>query len=171
MAFHSPSPCELFANNGWLRPEAVESSAFKALQNGVSWATDTRWDSVRTPHLFMGLLSVADRRVREWCRMVGSDPESLLLQFAALFTQPPETPSPIVRLHREFLSENTLRVLRAAHGRARDAHRDRIRNSDLLVALFAVDRGIVADCFAEVGYPAERLEALAVTAEERNLES
>lgn len=158
---------DLFAPNGWLRPEAVENSAFKALQRGVCWAADTRWDSVRTPHLFMGLLSVPDRRVREWCRMLGSDPDSLLLQFATLFTQKPESPPSIVRLHREFLSENALRVLRAAQERSRRSNQPAVRISDLLVALFSPAGGIVSECFSDVGYPPERLAAFAVAAEER----
>ncbi len=167
MPSNTPLDNCLFAPNGWLRPESVESSAFKALQRAVCWAADTRWDSVRTPHIFMGLLSAPDRRVREWCRMLGSDPDSLLLQFAALFSQTPDAPAPTVRLHREFLSDNALRVLRVAEERSLRCRRPAIRISDLLIALFS-SVGIVADCFADVGYPPERLAAFAVAAEERN---
>ena len=169
MPLHSPSKCDLFAPNGWLRPEAAEEPAFKALERGAHWAADTGWDSIRTPHLFMGLLSVTDRHVRDWCRMLGSDPDTLLIQFAAMFTQACEAPKPVVRLNREFLSENALRVLRGARERTRLGSRARIRISDLLIALFSPSGGIVADCFADVGYPPERLAAFAVAAEERNL--
>jgi ATP-dependent Clp protease ATP-binding subunit ClpA len=170
MALHAAHN-DLFASNGWLRPEAVQESAFKALQRSVRWASETGWDSVRTPHLFMGLLSVADRQVRDWCRMLGSDPDSLLLQFAAMFTQPCEIPGPLVRLHREFLSENALRVIRGAGERARLVGRSNIGIADLLIAMFSPSGSIVADCFADVGYPPERLVEFAMAAMEDNPES
>src|SRR6188508_344012 len=91
--------CDLFAANGWLRSEVMEAPALKALQRAVSWASDTRWESVRTPHLFMGLLSVGDRHVNEWCRMIGTEPDSLLLQFASLFSKSRDVRTPVVRLH------------------------------------------------------------------------
>jgi ATP-dependent Clp protease ATP-binding subunit ClpA len=158
---------DIFAANGWLRPEMFEPAAWKAVQRAVCWAADTRWESVRTPHLFMGLLSVGDRHVNEWCRMIGAGMDSLLLQFAALFTHDRDTKTPIVRLNREFLSENAIRILRAARERATRVER-KIRIIDLLVALFSPAGGIVAGCFADVGYPPERLAAMAVAAEERN---
>jgi hypothetical protein len=115
----------------------------------------------------MGVLSVGDRHVDEWCRMIGTDPDSLLLQFAALFSRGREAKTPLVRLNREFLSENAIRCLRLAAERARRVDRD-IRLVDLLVALFCPAGGIVAGCFADVGYPPDHLAAMAVAAEERN---
>jgi len=158
---------EIFATNGWLKPDVLRPMALKAVQRAVCWAADTRWESVRTPHLFMGLLSVGDRHVSEWCRMIGTDADSLLMQFATLFTHDRDAKTPIVRLNREFLSENALRVLRTAHKRAQRVGRN-IQIIDLLVALFSPAGGIVAGCFADVGYPAARLAAMAVAAEERN---
>src|SRR5437867_1894272 len=99
---------DIFAPNGWLRPEALEPSALKAVQRAVAWAAETCWDSVRTPHLFMGVLSVGDRQVREWCRMLGCEPDNLLLQFASLFHKKTADPTPIVRMTREFMSENVI---------------------------------------------------------------
>ena len=170
MALPNPNRADIFAANGWFRPELVEEPAAKALQRAVCWASDTRWDSIRTPHLFMGLLSASDRRVNAWCRMIGADADSLLLQFAALFTRSRATPATIVRLHREFLSENAIGVLRSARDRSRRCRRETIRISDLLVAIFSPASGIVAGCFADVGFPPDRLAAMAVAAEERNPE-
>src|SRR5580704_6605141 len=84
--FMNTTESEIFAANGWLRTDLLHPMALKAVQRAVCWAADTRWESVRTPHLFMGLLSVGDRHVNEWCRMIGAGMDSLLLQFAALFT-------------------------------------------------------------------------------------
>jgi ATP-dependent Clp protease ATP-binding subunit ClpA len=165
----TPEP-DIFARNGWLRSELLNPAALKAVERSVCWAADTRWESLRTPHLFMGVLSVGDRHVREWCRMIGSDVDSLLLQFAKLFTHNRAGKPPVVRLNREFLSENALRVLRHAHKRAQRSERS-LQIIDLMVALFSPAGGIVAGCFADVGYPPERLAAMAVAAEERNPET
>jgi ATP-dependent Clp protease ATP-binding subunit ClpA len=158
---------DIFAANGWVRPEGLEPEALKAIQRAVCWAAETHWESVRTPHLFMGVLSVGDRQVREWCRMIGAGPDSLLLQFATLFSRGQETKTPVVRLNREFLSENAIRCLRAAAKRAQRGNRE-IGLIDLLVSLFSPAGGIVAGCFADVGLPPEQLAAMAVAAEERN---
>jgi ATP-dependent Clp protease ATP-binding subunit ClpA len=166
LAVPNSNKTDVFAVNGWFRAELAEELAAKSLQRSVCWATDTRWDSIRTPHLFMGLLSTADRHVLEWCRMIGADADSLLLQFASLFTRKRNVAEAIVRLHREFLSENSIAVLRTAWRRAQKSNRPLIRVSDLLVALFAPAGGIVAGCFADVGLPPERLAAIAVAAEE-----
>ena len=162
-----PPEHDVFAPNGWARAELLEPASQKALDRAVSWAADTRWDSVRTPHLFMGLLSAGDRRVFDWCRMFGADPDSLILQFAALFTRSREAKRPIVRLNREFFSENAIRVLRTAHERMLRYERDTIGVSDLLIALFTPNESIVAGCFADAGLPSERLAAMAAAAEER----
>lgn len=166
MALPRSNNDDVFAANGWLRSDLLDVQSNKALQRAVCWASDTRWDSIRTPHLFMGLLSTADKRVSQWCRMIDTDADSLLLQFAALFTRPVETPVAIVRLHREFLSENSIAVLREARGRTQKGKRLLIRASDLLVAIFSCTGGIVADCFADVGYAPERLAAMAVATED-----
>ncbi len=166
MDFMNQIEPDIFAPNGWLRGEMFEPLAWKSIQRAVCWAADTRWDSVRTPHLFMGVLSVGDPHVFDWCRMIGAGPDSLLLQFASLFSRGRDTKTPIVRANREFLSENAIRCLRVAAQRALRVERD-IRLVDLLVALFAPAGGIVAGCFADVGLPPDRLAAMAVAAEER----
>lgn len=170
MAVIPPPEHDVFAPNGFVRAELLEPAAEKALQRAVCWAADTRWDSVRTPHLFMGLLSAGDRRVFDWCRLIGADADSLLLQFGVLFTRTRDVKKPLVRLNREFFSENAIRVLRTAHERTRRYERDLIGVSDLLIALFAPNGSIVAGCFENAGLPSERLAAMAIAAEERQVE-
>jgi len=167
MNFSDSVETDIFAPNGYLKSEGLDAVALKAIQRAVCWAADTRWESVRTPHLFMGVLSVGDKHVVEWCRMIGSDPDSLLLQFASLFTRGKELQTPIVRMNREFISENAIRCLRLAFERARRVNR-KVRLIDLLVTIFSPSGGIVGGCFAEVGYPPDHLAAMAVAAEERN---
>jgi len=170
MEFERSCESDIFAANGWLRLELLTPSVKKAMQRALCWTADTSWDSMRTPHIFMGLLSIGDRHVAEWCRMIGTEPDSLLMQFAALFTQQRDNETPLVRLNREFISENAIRVLRSAYERARRSERETIRVIDLLVAIFSSVGGIVAGCFADVGYPPQHLAAMAVAAEERNPE-
>ena len=156
---------DIFAANGWLRLELFDPIAIKALEKTVRWATDTHWESVRTPHLFMGLLSTTDRRITDWCRMIESTIESLLLQFTTLFKRSPHTHPTLVRPHREFMSENTIRTLRHAHERMKEGGRTRIQVSDIMISLFTPTSSIVAGCFADFGYSPERLAELAVSAE------
>jgi ATP-dependent Clp protease ATP-binding subunit ClpA len=159
---------DIFAANGWLLLDAFDSYAYRALKRGASWTVDTRWDSVRTPHLLMGVLSTGHRHVQEWCRLMGADADSLLIQFASLFMREPNRPVPLIRLNREFISENAIRCLRHAAIRARRACR-KIRLIDLIVAVLSPAGGtIVSGCFAEAGLSPDHLTALAVAAEERN---
>ena len=168
LASAAHSPTDLFAPSGWLNADALESDGYKALQRAASWAADTRWETIRTPHIFMGLLSIGDRRIKAWCRMIGADPDSLLLQFAKLFSRPKSNPPPFGRFHREFVSENAMRSLRTAVARAGRCGRTRIAVADLLVAIFAPRHGIVPVCFADVGLEPEHLAAIAVAADERD---
>jgi hypothetical protein len=158
---------DVFAANGWLRLELLEPPAAKAATRAACWAIDTRWDSLRTPHLFMGLLSSGDRFVTDWCRLIGADPDGLLMQFAAMFTCPKPAAAPLVRLNREFISENAIRALRATRARSLRQGREQARTSDLLVSVVAPEGGIVAGCFAGAGLAPDRLAALALAAEGR----
>jgi hypothetical protein len=156
---------DVFAAGGWLRLELFEPAAVVGLKQAARWAAETRWESIRSPHLFMGLLSTNDARLREWCRSIGTDPDSLLLQFDAMFRRSQEG-TPIVRLHREFMSENLIGIVRAAHRRSLKTARELIGIGDLLVCLLTLAGGIVAGCFVDAGISAEMLESSAVAAEQ-----
>jgi ATP-dependent Clp protease ATP-binding subunit ClpA len=164
MAERRDESSDVFAAGGWLRLELFEPAAVLGLKQAAHWAAETRWESIRSPHLFMGLLSTNDARVSEWCRSIGTDADSLLLQFTAMFRRSQEE-SPIVRLHREFMSENLIGVVRAARTRSQKRGSDLVGLGDLLVCLLTLAGGIVAGCFVDAGISAELLESSAVAAE------
>jgi ATP-dependent Clp protease ATP-binding subunit ClpA len=155
---------DIFLPSGRLRPDVVDGPTAHALRQSLSHARGTNWDSVRTPHLFMGLLAAPDSGVFKWASRLGADLPGLLDQFRDLFYQESE-PVPPLQLNREFLSDNVLRLLRDAWSRAGDCGRPAISQMDLLVTLFSTPNSIVAECFERIGVTALHLTELAVEAE------
>src|SRR5262249_7812092 len=125
----------------------------------------TRWDSVRSPHVFMGLLAEPDPGVCNWGERLGADLPKLLGQFQELFHQDEGEAEAIIALNREFLSDNVIRLLREAFNRASDHRRPRITPMDLLISLLTASNSIVAECFERIGVTAAKLTELAVMAE------
>lgn len=155
---------DIFVISGRLRPDVADEPTARALRESLSHARGTNWDSVRTPHLFMGLLAAPDTIVFNWATRLGADLVKLLDQFRDLFDQDGE-PVPPLLLNREFLSDNVIRVLRDAYTRAKECGRHQFTQMDLLITLFTVPNSIVAECFDRVGVPSARLAELAVLAE------
>lgn len=156
---------DIFLPSGRLRTEILDEATAHILREALAHTRATNWDSVRTPHLFMGLLSAPDTGVFRWANRLGVDPSGLLDQFRELFHQPHAEPVPPLLLNREFLSDNVIRLLRDAYARAVEAGRLRISPMDLLITLFTTPNSIVAECFERVGVTAARLTELAVLAE------
>ncbi len=63
MATPDDSVDDVFLPGGRLRQELLTDAAFEALKESLRLAKETRWDSVRSPHVFMGLLSAPDASV------------------------------------------------------------------------------------------------------------
>lgn len=157
---------DIFLPGGQLRIDLLSEETLQALQEAGRYARETRWDSIRSPHLFMGLLSTPDAGIRNWGDRLGADLPRLLDQFRELFHQDEGEDDCCVRLHREFLSDNVIRLLREACQRAADHQRDSITPMDLLISLFTTPNSIVAECFERIGVTAARLTELAVMAEQ-----
>ncbi|HVK16003.1 MAG TPA: Clp protease N-terminal domain-containing protein [Fimbriiglobus sp.] len=155
---------DIFLVSGRLRPDVVDEATAHALRESLAHARATNWDSVRTPHLFMGLLAAPDPGVFNWASRLGADLGKMLDQFRELFYQDSD-PVPPLLLNREFLSDNVIRVLRDAHCRAKDYGRGHFTQMDLLITLFTAPNSIVAECFERIGVTAARLTELAVLAE------
>ena len=155
---------DIFLPSGRLRPDVVDDPTAQALRESLALTRSTNWDSVRTPHLFMGLLAAPDPGVFNWAGRLGADLDRLLDQFRDLFYQDSE-PVPPMLLNREFLSDNVIRILRDAHARARDTGRLHFSQMDLLITLFSAPNSIVAECFEKIGLTASRLTELAIQAE------
>jgi ATP-dependent Clp protease ATP-binding subunit ClpA len=158
---------DIFRPGGGLRLELLTEAAGHALQESVRFARQTRWDSVRSPHVFMGLLAEPDPGITNWGERLGADPARLLGQFQEYFHQEQGEAEPTLALNREFLSDNVIRLLRQALYRAGDNGRAAITSMDLLISLLTASNSIVAQCFEQLGgVTAARLTELAVMAEQ-----
>jgi ATP-dependent Clp protease ATP-binding subunit ClpA len=157
---------DIFHPNGHLRLELLNESVIEALNHAIRLARETRWDSLRSPHVFMGLLTAPDASVHNWGqRLPDTDLNSLLGQFIQDFHQDDGEEEAVLTLNREFLSDNVIALIREAIGRALDHQRSQITPMDLLICLFTTN-SIVAHCLQERnGVSAARATELAVMAE------
>jgi hypothetical protein len=156
---------DIFLPGGRLRPELLTDGATAAMKEALRLARETHWDSVRSPHVFMGLLAVPDPSVRNWGERLQADLTKLLSQFQELFHQDEGDEEAFLLMNREFLSDNVIRLLRDACNRAQDHRRRQITPMDLLISLLTTPNSIVADCFERIGVTAAKLTELAVIAE------
>jgi ATP-dependent Clp protease ATP-binding subunit ClpA len=168
MATPDESVDDIFLPGGRLRLDLLTDAATEALQEAVRLARETRWDSLRSPHVFMGLLAVPDACVNNWGERLQADLSKLLSQFQELFHQEEGEIEAIMALNREFLSDNVIRLLREAYNRAVDHGRSCITPMDLLISLLTASNSIVAECFERIGVTAAKLTELAVIAEHRS---
>ncbi len=163
----TPDDCvdDIFLPGGRLRHELFTDPALETLKESIRLARETRWDSVRSPHVFMGLLSKPDASVHNWGERLQADLSKLLGQFQELFHQEEGEDEAVLVLNREFLSDNVIRLLREAFNRAVDHRRAKITPMDLLISLLTASNSIVAECFERIGVTAAKLTELAVMAE------
>jgi hypothetical protein len=78
---------DIFHPGGCLRLDLFDSAATVSLKEALRLAGETHWDSIRSPHVFMGLLAVPDCNIRNWGQRLGADLPKLLGQFQELFQQ------------------------------------------------------------------------------------
>src|SRR5262249_7913447 len=157
---------DVFHPGGAIRLEHLTDGAGRALREAIRLARETRWDSVRSPHIFMGLLAVPDPCVMNWGHRLGADLSKLLAQFQELFHQEEGENDAMLALNREFLSDNVIRLMRDAHTRAADHRRKSITPMDLLITLVTAPNRMGAACFEGMGVTAAKLTELAVIAEQ-----
>src|SRR5229473_986271 len=123
MAVPDESTEDVFQPGGRLRTDLLSETAAKAVDESIRLARETRWDSVRSPHVFMGLLACPDAGVREWGKRLQADLPKLLGQFQELFHQEEGECEPVLVLNREFFSDNVIHLLRASYTRATGSQR------------------------------------------------
>jgi ATP-dependent Clp protease ATP-binding subunit ClpA len=165
MAASEPMQDDVFLPGGKVQPNYVSEGAANVLNEAIRLAKETRWESVRSPHIFMGLLSNPDAGVKAWGDRLGADLAKILGQFQELFHQEEGDQAALLLLHREFLSSNVIRVLRDSYQRAIDHGRQTITPMDLLITLLTSSNSIVAECFERSGVTAAKLTEMAVIAE------
>ncbi|MBX7103280.1 MAG: hypothetical protein K1X57_04325 [Gemmataceae bacterium] len=157
---------DVFLVGGHLRDELFREEAVYALVRSIDYARRTRWDSIRSPHVFMGLLDCGDSGIHDWAERLGADLPRLLEQFEELFLHESGSTDSVLRLHREFISDNVIRLLRDSVQRAAENGRDSVTSLDLLITMFTTPRSIVSECFERIGVTAARLTELAMLAEQ-----
>ncbi|MBI3822449.1 MAG: hypothetical protein HY289_07190 [Planctomycetes bacterium] len=168
MASPEPAREDIFQPGGHLCTDCITEPAQKVLQEALKLARDTRWDSVRSPHIFMGLLACPDPSIRTWGERLGADLNRLLSQFQELFHQEEGDCEALLLLNREFLSDNVIRLMREAYARARDHRRSAVTPMDLLITLLTTTNSIVAECFERSNIAtAAKLTEWAVLAEQQ----
>src|SRR5262249_13787778 len=165
MAMPDDSLDDVFLPGGRLRGELLTDGATAAMKEALRLARETRWGSVRSPHVFMGLLAVPDPSVVNWGERLQADLSKLLSQFQELFHQDEGDDEALLMMNREFLSDNVIRLLRDAFTRAQDHGRRQVTPMDLLISLLTTPNSIVAECFERIGVTAAKLTELAVIAE------
>jgi len=156
---------DIFGPDGRLRLEFLTQPALGALHESLNQARITNWESVRSPHVFMGLLAVPDAGIRNWGERLEEDLAHILTQFQELFRQESGESEPVLILNREFLSDNVLHLLRDSYNRATCNRRKQITPMDLLITMLTAPNSIVAECFERIGVTAAKLTELAVIAE------
>ncbi len=169
MAASEPPRDDVFHPGGRLSAERLNEPASRVLQEALRLARETRWDSVRSPHIFMGLLAKPDPCVHAWGERLGADLGKLLDQFQELFHQEQGDRDALLVLNREFLSDNVIHVLRDAWRRAVENGRQTVTPMDLLITLLTASNSIVAKCFESIGVTAAKLTELAVIAERQGM--
>jgi ATP-dependent Clp protease ATP-binding subunit ClpA len=154
---------DVFLPNGSLDRGRFTPTANQALDEAVVAARTTRWDTVKSSHLVMGLLGAPDRTVTLWGLQAGLELGEMLVRFRELLRRRarPELPA---RLHREFLSTPAILVLRTARERCDEHDRARVCPADLLWALLAQDSWVTA-ALADGGLSAPVLRVLLAEAD------
>ncbi len=168
MATPDHSRDDIFERGGRLSGECLTEETQRVLREAIRLARETRWDSLRSPHIFMGLLAHPDSGVRIWGDRLGADLNRLLGQFQELFHQDEGSGDAVLLLNREFLSDNVIRLLRDSYQRARRNRRDAVTPMDLLITVLTASNSIVAECFERIGVTAAKLTEIAVLAEQQS---
>lgn len=152
---------DIFEPNGLLRNDLLQESTAAALRASLHEAQRTGWESVRSPHVFMGLLTINHPQIRDWVHRLGTDPKQLLKEFADLFRREGSESRMPRFVHREFISDSVIRILQQAWERSRLEQHPQITPVDILISLFTTPNCVVAECFERVGVTATRLTKLA----------
>jgi ATP-dependent Clp protease ATP-binding subunit ClpA len=142
----------LFAPDGRLRQEYFTPSAIRALRAACDAAMRTGWPSVRTPHLFIGLLEEADEPIARWLSQNQLDAARLRTDFLDWFDMSEQLPARQIHLQAECFSEHLRQALQFAYERALQRGGPLITPADLLAAVFLCEPSVVCECLRRDGY-------------------
>ncbi len=139
-----PSHGDLMLPSGDLHLTLFDADARLALNEAALIAYRTYWPDLRSPHVFLGILSRRNSRLAQHLNSLQLFPPNVLSSsLQAGLTQPVNASLRQPKLHREFLSENALLTLRTASGLAKQADRQTISERDILAAILQNDANII----------------------------
>jgi hypothetical protein len=149
---------DLMLPSGDLNRALFDEAARAALDEAALLAFRTYWADLRSPHLFLGILGRRNSRLAEHLtaqRLV--DPHVLSSAFLSSLTNRVNAALRQPKLHREFLSENALFTLRAAHRRAQQAGRAMVAERDILASILDNESNIITTALRQAGVDPQRL--------------
>ncbi|GBD37292.1 hypothetical protein HRbin36_02423 [bacterium HR36] len=142
----------LFHAEGRLRQECFSLPALRALRAAVDAAIRTCWPSIRSPHLFIGLLEEADEPIAQWLERNQLQASQLRQTFLELFDMSHELTPPQLQLHRSYFSEHLLQILEQAQQRAQQRGDALVTTADLLATVLTSEPSVIAECLRREGY-------------------
>ena len=142
----------LFAPDGRLRQEYFTASAVRALRAACDAAMRTGWPTLRTPHLFIGLLEEADEPIARWLSRNQLDAARLRKDFLDWFDMSEQLSAKPIHLQAECFSEHLRQALHFAYERALQRGGSPITPADLLAAVFLCEPSVVCECLRRDGY-------------------
>ena len=146
----------LFMPNGFVTPELCTEPTYAALELTLKAAAETRWDTIRTPHIFMGLVARENGLAATLFAKTRHSAKDIYRAFSRAFMQRPGAEGPL-QLHREFFSDNVIRLMHRARARAADHDEPRISEKQLMMAILEDVDGIVVYTLGQIGLDPERL--------------
>lgn len=147
----------LFTSEGRLRQECFSRPALRAVRAAMDAASRTGWPSIRTPHLFIGLLEEADEAIVHWLARNQLDGAQLRQTFLELFDQSHSSTGPRLGWQRSCFSNHLLEILDQAHQRAFQRGASAITSADLLASVLTCAPSVVVECLRREGYDVARL--------------
>lgn len=141
---------EIFREDGSLNKDLFDTSCYDSLKISGKIAMKMNWDSIRTPHLFLGILN---RKGSGLQRCIGAMNLGYDLQqtFLQTFWQTPLATPRVLALNKNTISENLKAVIRQGHSLARFANREKICECDLLEAMLSDSRNIIHQSLRQLG--------------------
>ncbi|MEZ6139274.1 MAG: hypothetical protein R3B84_01770 [Zavarzinella sp.] len=123
---------DIFLPNGYCNPDCFSAATWQVLQKAVHAAETHQWEMVRTCHLLMALLQSKDHLATKLLQDNGLQAADVLYRLDQQF--PPKDSRVTcerIHLHREYLSQQVLDLLRAARFRQMDMGRTKVSTGDL----------------------------------------
>jgi len=151
---------DLFLPNGRLNPALFTHEALEAATGAQKAARATRFESVRAPHLLMGLAARDGGFADQLFRRAGRSGRRVEQAMARMMMQTPGVQGPLA-LHREFFSDNLIRLLHRACAQCRRQNKPLITEKILIHVLLTNAGGHVAGALSRLGLDTLELLELA----------